>query len=89
MPTTFFTRFIPRMVETYLLPQRVVSSHDSDRLGLRSAVQLALVGRYYERIGDHAVNMGERVTFMVTGWLPEHAAVARLEMKTRRGSPDA
>jgi phosphate transport system protein len=69
--------------------ESIFSSHDSDRLGLRSAVQLALVGRYYERIGDHAVNMGERVTFMVTGWLPEHAAVARLEMKNRRGSPDA
>src|SRR4029079_12435175 len=39
---------------------------------LQVAVQLALVGRYYERIGDHAVNIGERVRYMVTGWLPEH-----------------
>ena len=36
----------------------------------KEAVQLALIARYYERIGDHAVNVGERVRFMVTGWLP-------------------
>ena len=62
----------------------VISNHEGGRPGLSAAVQLALIGRYYERIGDHAVNMGERVAFMVTGWLPEHAAVARLEMKSRR-----
>lgn len=37
--------------------------------GVQPAVQLALIGRYYERIGDHAVNMGERVGYMVTGEL--------------------
>lgn len=63
----------------------VLSSHEGGQ-GLSSAVQLALIGRYYERIGDHAVNMGERVAFMVSGWLPEHAAVARVQMKNRGAS---
>jgi len=39
---------------------------------LQVAVQLALIGRYYERIADHAVNLGERVRYMCSGWLPEH-----------------
>ena len=46
----------------------------ADVRDVQAAVQLALVGRYYERIGDHAVNIGERVQYMVTGWLPEHTA---------------
>ena len=33
-------------------------------------VQIALVGRYFERMADHAVNIGERVTYMVTGEIP-------------------
>jgi len=43
----------------------------ADVRDVQAAVQLALVGRYYERIGDHAVNIGERVQYMVTGSLPE------------------
>jgi phosphate transport system protein len=53
----------------------------ADLRDVQGAVQLALVGRYYERIGDHAVNIGERVEYMVTGWLPEHAGASR------RGEP--
>lgn len=66
--------------------EAVFTTHDTTRMNLRSAVQLALIGRYYERIGDHAVNIGERVTYMVTGWLPEHVAVAR-EALRRGGTP--
>lgn len=50
----------------------------SDLGDIQPAVQLALIGRYYERIGDHAVNIGERVRYMVDGWLPEHAGSARV-----------
>jgi phosphate uptake regulator len=34
------------------------------------AVQLAFVGRDYERAADHAVMIGSWVAFMVTGRLP-------------------
>ena len=49
----------------------VFEAHSRDQLDIAAAVQLALIARYYERIGDHAVNIGQRVTYMVTGWLPE------------------
>jgi phosphate transport system protein len=39
---------------------------------LQRAVQVALVGRFYERMADHCVNFGERVEFMVTGHFQEH-----------------
>lgn len=42
----------------------------ADETGLQQMVQIALVGRYYERMADHAVNIGERVTYMVTGEMP-------------------
>lgn len=35
--------------------------------GIESAIDMALLGRYYERIGDHAVSMARRVVFLVTG----------------------
>jgi phosphate transport system protein len=53
--------------------EAIFEAHSEGRKDLQSAVQLALVGRYYERIADHAVNIGERVSYMVTGWLPEHS----------------
>ena len=44
----------------------------ADEAALQRAVQVALVGRYYERIADHAVNVSEKVRFMVTGsWRDE------------------
>jgi phosphate transport system protein len=42
----------------------------NDEAGLHQAVQISLVGRYYERIADHAVNVGARVAYMVTGEFP-------------------
>ncbi|WP_341729594.1 phosphate signaling complex protein PhoU [Brooklawnia sp.] len=39
--------------------------------GVESAVDVALLGRYYERIADHAVSMGRRIIYIITGDLPE------------------
>ena len=38
--------------------------------GVEAAVDIALLGRYYERIADHAVSVGNRVIFVVTGQFP-------------------
>jgi phosphate transport system protein len=57
--------------------EQIFESHARDRLPLQVAVQLALVGRFYERIGDHAVNIARRVLYMVTGWMPGHGGVVR------------
>ena len=37
---------------------------------ISDGVQTALLGRFYERFADHAVEVGRRVIFMVTGDLP-------------------
>lgn len=36
------------------------------------ALELSLVARYMERIADHAVNIGDHVSFIVTGVFPDH-----------------
>ncbi|WP_193613420.1 phosphate signaling complex protein PhoU [Nocardioides lijunqiniae] len=38
--------------------------------GVEAAVDIALLGRYYERIADHAVSVANRVVFVVTGHNP-------------------
>ncbi|MBY8342921.1 phosphate signaling complex protein PhoU [Streptomyces spinosirectus] len=38
--------------------------------GVETAVDVTLVGRYYERFADHAVSVAKRVVYLVTG---EHA----------------
>ena len=52
--------------------EALFETRESGELPLQVAVQLAMIGRFYERIGDHAVNIGERVQYMVSGNLPEH-----------------
>lgn len=47
--------------------QAIFDTRATDEPALERAVQFALLGRYYERIGDHAANVAERVEFMVTG----------------------
>jgi phosphate transport system protein len=57
--------------------QAIFEVHALGKIDLQTAVQLAMVARFYERIGDHAVNIGERVRYVITGWLPELKGAAR------------
>lgn len=51
--------------------QVIFESHAGGHIDLQVAVQLAVVARFYERIGDHAVNVGDRTRYIVNGWLPD------------------
>ena len=61
--------------------QAIFESHAAGRIDLQVAVQLAMVARFYERIGDHAVNIGQRVQFIITGWLPENKGAERYRQR--------
>ena len=67
-----------RDMDTYLddlhrqFIQTIFESHARGSIDLQVAVQLAVVARFYERIGDHAVNVGDRTRYIVEGWVPEH-----------------
>ncbi|AQP45312.1 phosphate signaling complex protein PhoU [Tessaracoccus flavus] len=45
-------------------------SEDSD-ISIEGAVDVALLGRYFERFADHAVAVGRRVIYIMTGQVPE------------------
>ncbi len=55
---------------TSLFRDILAGGGSDDEGSVLQAVQLALVGRHYERIADHAVTIGQRVGFMVTGEHP-------------------
>ena len=42
-----------------------------DDLGLESSVALFYIGRFFERIADHGVNIAQNITFVVTAAFPE------------------
>lgn len=58
------------------LVSAIFQANDEGQLPIGASVQLALIARYYERIGDHAVNIGERVQFMAEGILAQRAQLA-------------
>jgi phosphate transport system protein len=43
--------------------------------GVPAAVDVALLGRFYERFADHAVEVGRRVVFQTTGTLPPEQGI--------------
>lgn len=51
---------------------QIFESHAAGTIDLQVAVQMAVVARFYERLGDHAVNISDRVLYITTGRLPEH-----------------
>lgn len=55
----------------------------------QQSLQLALIGRFYERIGDHAENLGERIRYIVDGWTParDGADRARARASTAEENP--
>jgi phosphate transport system protein len=55
---------------TKSLFRHILAGDGNDEAAVLLAVQMALVGRHYERIADHAVTIAERVGFMVTGEHP-------------------
>jgi phosphate transport system protein len=57
----------------------VFDSCGSDPTRLPLAVEIALVGRFYERVADHSVQIGRWLTFLVTGALPGLALSSLVE----------
>ena len=53
----------------------VLMDHDGWKHGVTAAVDVALLGRFYERFADHAVEIGRRVVFQATGTLPPEQEV--------------
>ena len=53
---------------------QIFETHAGSAIDLQVAVQLALIGRFYERLGDHAVNISKRIVYIATGWVPEHVS---------------
>jgi phosphate transport system protein len=44
--------------------------------GVESAIDVVLIGRYYERFADHAVSVARSVIYLVTGEMPDAPNVA-------------
>jgi phosphate transport system protein len=63
----------------------IFESHATESIDLQVAVQLAVVARFFERIGDHAVNIGQRVRFLVDGWVSDADDARRI---TRAAASD-
>ncbi len=49
----------------------------AENIGLETAIAMSRVGRFMERIADHAVNIAENITYIVTAEFPDdtHAAL--------------
>ena len=57
--------------------QQIFEIHAEEGIELQVAVQLAMVARFYERLGDHAVNIAAKVRYIASGWMEEHDGASR------------
>jgi len=53
------------------LHRRIFGQIMEQEVGLEVAIDITLIGRYYERFADHAVSVARRVVYLVTGEAPE------------------
>ena len=68
----------------------VLADHKTHERDPQTSIQMALLGRFYERIGDHAVTVGEWVRYVVEGWTPEHLGAERSALRRNAlGTPAA
>jgi phosphate transport system protein len=63
-----------------------LKQYSSDQESFEWATNLVLVGRYLERIGDHTVDIGEQVSFLVTGVFREFTDASHPEQELRSGA---
>jgi phosphate transport system protein len=59
---------------TEQLFRELVSFMLEDKGNIARAARLTFIGKYYERIADHATNIGELVVYMVEGRIIRHLA---------------
>ena len=52
-----------------MLQERLVSELEQADISLPDALQTTLLARFYERLGDHAVHISERIQYLATGGL--------------------
>ncbi len=73
------------LVQQQLIAE-IFDGHANGRCQVAEAIQVAAVARSFERINDHAVNIGESVLYIATGWSQIEIA-GRLRLRRHRPSP--
>ncbi len=53
--------------------------------GVEPAIDITLIGRYYERFADHSVSVARQVIYLVTGEMPQPAAAGNGRPETALG----
>jgi phosphate transport system protein len=62
-------------VDTLVGEFYVLLASEAEGMHVDTAIELSRVGRYMERIADHAVNVAEHIGFAVTGIFPRHEEI--------------